>query len=104
MASGVNSSLKTKHKHCCKNCGRPIKKRGQCLNCEVQEEKLNLPLHQKVEAEVDDEYWLLKKRIQLKYDLTWTQARDMVNEAIARLCCDCWNERKSYGCGRKCKE
>ncbi len=58
-------------------------------------------LQTKILADVDDELYLLKKRIQSKFDLTWAKARDSVNESIARLCCDCWNKRKMYGCGKK---
>lgn len=52
-------------------------------------------------ADVDDEIWFIKKRIQLKYNLTWAKSRDAVNDSIARLCCDCWNEKKMYNCDYK---
>ena len=48
-------------------------------------------------ADVDDEIYFIKRRIQLKYKLTWAKARDAVNESIAKLCCECWVERKMYG-------
>ena len=50
-------------------------------------------------GDVDDELYLLKRRIQFKHNLNWIEARDAVNDSIARLCCDCWNEKKKYGCG-----
>ena len=39
----------------------------------------------RVLADVDDEMWLLKKRIELKYNITWAKARDAVNESIKML-------------------
>jgi len=38
-------------------------------------------------ADIDDEIWLLKKRIQLKYDLSWASARDYTNWALRSLMC-----------------
>ena len=63
--------------------------------------RLKLSKGEMILCDVDDEIYLLKKRIQSKFDLTWAKARDSVNESIARLCCDCWNKRKMYGCGKK---
>jgi len=40
---------------------------------------------QKILADVDDEIYLMKKRIQLKHSLTWEKARDAVNESIKKL-------------------
>ncbi|MDO8642171.1 MAG: hypothetical protein Q7R76_01090 [Candidatus Woesearchaeota archaeon] len=62
---------------------------------------VKLTQKQQILADVDDELFLLKQRIQLKHGLTWAKARNAVNESIARLCCDCWHERKMYGCGTK---
>jgi len=39
----------------------------------------------KILADVDDEIYLLMKRIQLKHDLTWAKARDEVNESLKLL-------------------
>ena len=40
---------------------------------------------QKILADVDDEIYLMMKRIQLKYDLNWKKARDAVNRSIKQL-------------------
>ncbi len=52
---------------------------------------------EKILACVDDEIFLLMKRVQLKFDMKWNEARDSTNEAIAQLCCKCWIEKKMYG-------
>ena len=40
---------------------------------------------EQIKADVDDEIYLLMKRIQLKYKLTWAKARDAVNKSIKEL-------------------
>lgn len=44
-----------------------------------------LSKEQKITADVDDELYLLKKRVQLKHGLTWARARDGVNKAVRLL-------------------
>ena len=39
----------------------------------------------KIKADVDDELYLLKKRIQFKYKLSWAKARNAVNKSIKEL-------------------
>lgn len=36
-------------------------------------------------ADVDDEIYLLTKRIQLKHSLSWNEARDMTNYSLRNL-------------------
>jgi hypothetical protein len=55
---------------------------------------------EKILADVDDEIWLLMKRIQLKHNLSWAKARDATNESLSMLCGTCWNEMRKYS-GRK---
>jgi len=40
---------------------------------------------QQILADVDDEIYLLTKRIEFKHDLTWSKARDAVNGSIHKL-------------------
>tara|TARA_Y100000296_G_C5113748_1_gene226570 strand:+ start:686 stop:889 length:204 start_codon:yes stop_codon:yes gene_type:complete len=51
-------------------------------------------LQSKILSDVDDEIYLIMKRIQLKHNLTWAKARDHVNKSIATLCCEPWKKRK----------
>jgi len=46
-----------------------------------------LTQYQKILADVDDELWLIMKRIELKHNLTWVKARDAVNQSILELYC-----------------
>jgi hypothetical protein len=43
--------------------------------------------YDKIKADVDDELYLLKKRIELKYSLSWEEARDASNKAVRELMC-----------------
>lgn len=47
--------------------------------------KKKLTKKEKILCCVDDEIYLLKKRVQFKYDLTWAAARNSVNSAIKHL-------------------
>ena len=49
--------------------------------------KITNKIADKILADIDDEMWLLKKRIELKYELNWAQARDATNESIRKLYC-----------------
>lgn len=51
----------------------------------MKKEKNKLDLANKILADINDELYLLKKRIQLKYTLTWAKARDYVNDSIKLL-------------------
>lgn len=44
--------------------------------------KKKLTKENKIFAEVDDEVYLLMKRIEFKHDLSWAKARDLVNHAL----------------------
>jgi len=44
-----------------------------------------LSLQEQVLADVDDEIYLMKKRMQLKYSFRWGKARDLVNNSILTL-------------------
>ncbi len=60
-----------------------------------------LSMEEQIMADVDDELYAIKKKIMKKYKLSWEKARDQANNSLARLCCDCWNKKKMYGCGKK---
>ena len=47
--------------------------------------KVTPAIAEKICADVDDKIYLIKKRIQLKYGLTWVKARDHVNKSILDL-------------------
>jgi hypothetical protein len=51
----------------------------------MKKKKITKVIRQNILADVDDEIWLLKKRIELKYTLTWADARDLVNDSIKEL-------------------
>jgi len=40
---------------------------------------------QKILAEIDDEIYTLKKKIQKRYNLTWNKARDITNYSLRVL-------------------
>ena len=40
---------------------------------------------EQIKADVDDEIYLLMKRIQFTHNLTWAKARDNVNKAIKEM-------------------
>lgn len=44
-----------------------------------------LILQERITADVDDEIYALKKKVQKKFNLSWEKARDGVNEAIKDL-------------------
>ena len=41
--------------------------------------------YDKIKADVDDELYLLMKRIELKYSLSWEEARNKTNQAVREL-------------------
>ena len=51
-----------------------------------------LSKYERIKADVDDEIYLLMKRIQLKHDLAWTKSRNIVNKSIREL----------YECKKNC--
>ena len=66
-----------------------------------QHRNSEVPIHLQVECDIDDEMYIMKKRIEAHYDVSWEDARDMVNESIARLCADEWIKKGMYGLGDK---
>ena len=46
---------------------------------------MKIPKQERIKADIDDEIYLLMKRIQLKHDLTWAKARSAVNKTIKEL-------------------
>lgn len=48
-------------------------------------EMKKLSRKERILADVDDEIYLMKKRIERRYDLTWAKARDAVNGSIRKL-------------------
>ena len=44
-----------------------------------------LSKYERIKADVDDEIYLLMKRIELKHNLTWVKARNAVNKSIKEL-------------------
>jgi hypothetical protein len=46
--------------------------------------------YKQVFKDVDDEIYLLMKRIQFKHDLTWAKARDYVNKSILNMYEQTW--------------
>jgi hypothetical protein len=44
-----------------------------------------LSIYEQVKADVDDEIYAMKKKVQKKHNLTWKSARDMVNQSVKEL-------------------
>ena len=45
----------------------------------------NLPLKEQIKAAVDDELYIMKKRIATYYNLSWEEARDLINQSVREL-------------------
>jgi hypothetical protein len=57
--------------------------------------KKKITKKEQIVADVDDEIYLMMKRMQLKHNLTWAKARDAVNYSIERL----YSYKKCEKCG-----